>query len=346
MSPIDPRELSQTQTPSGQFDNGFRCIKCNYDLTGLPRATVCPECGTTNARPVLDRKRGTGASRAPVAYLRRLSRWLGACAAAFFVYLIFATIAGFYEHPVTLGLEFLAIGGWVASLWMVTKPKPDRFESTTVDAFDDPRWRWASVGTQACHLVVASAYILAIIPAFSSVKGLLDILMRVFDTIAFLGFVPVCVQFAALANWMGDDSAEKRCQTTAWLLAVGGVGLLVMPIMATILPVFTLLYVLLIFGILVGVIMLCVTLIGLAKAANWAVHNAKHKSVVSGRRAVVDQQRALKADAKLQERLNQIDKPQGQPRAGRSAPPKDAPVPKSHNITGSNGANPYEITDE
>ena len=316
MSPIDPRELRQSDTPTGVFEDGFRCVKCNYDLTGLPRATVCPECGTTNARPVVDRKRGTGASRAPVAYLRQLGMWLSLCAAAFFGYLFFTIVAAVYEHPITLGLEFLAIMAWVGALWMATKPKPDRFESRTLDTFDDPRWRYASVGSQACHLVTAAFYALSLLPALA---------------------------FAALASWMGDDSAEKRCQTAAWLLAVGGVGFLVMPVLMHIL---LLLMVVFVVFVLVGVVLLCVTLIMMAKAANWAVHNAKHKSVVSGRRAVIDRQQAAAAEARLEDRLQQIDGPHPQSRPGRSAPPKGVPVPKSHTIRGSDGANPYDITDE
>ena len=98
--------------------------------------------------------------------------------------------------------------------------------------------------------------------------------------------------------------------------------------------------------ILVGVVLLCISLVNMAKAANWAVHNARHKSVVSGRRAVMDQQQAVAAEAKLNDRLQSIDAKHPQGHAGRSSPPKGVPVSKSHTIEGSDGANPYDITDD
>ncbi len=306
MSPIDPRELGQDLTPQGNFEEGFRCVKCSYDLSGLPRATVCPECGTPNARPLHDKKRGTGVSRAPIAYVSHLSTTLWLAALGFFGYIFFSIVVRIATNAVTLGLEFLAICGWVGALWLVTKPKPDRFESKQLDAFDNPKWRYASIGTQSCLIVAAAIYMLTYVPQLSAVEGLLYVGYYIFDTIGILGFVAVCVQFSTLAGWMGDEDAERRFQTVAWLLAVGGLGLLITPVLSAILPIFGLLLFVFAICMLIGVVMLCLNLITLAKAANWAVQHARHKSVVSGRRAVIDQERSLDAQAKLQQRLDAL----------------------------------------
>lgn len=343
MSPIDPRELTPDLTPQGNFEEGFRCVKCNYDLTGLPRATVCPECGTPNSRPLYDKKRGTGVSRAPIAYVSQLTTTLWLAAMGFLGYIFFSVVLVISENVVTLGLEFLAICAWVAALWFATKPKPDRFESKELDAYDNPKWRYASVGTQACHIVAAIFYLLLSVPQLSAVQGLLVVFFYIFDTIGVLGFIPVCVQFAALAAWMGDEGAERRMQTTAWLLAVGGMGILLTPVIATVFPIFGLLLFVFVICMLIGVVMLCLNLITLAKAANWAVQNARHKSVVSGRRAVIERERSEAAGAKLQERLDALDNRAPTTRAGRRAIPKDVPVPKSHNIERRDDTNPYDI---
>ena len=345
MSPIDPRELDLDRTPRGTFEQGYLCIKCSYDLTGLPRTTVCPECGTPNAQPSHNKKRGTGVSRAPLAYVSRLSTTLWLAALGFFGYIFFSVVLAVAENAVTLGLEFLSICGWVAALWIVTKPKPDRFESKQLDVFDNPKWRWASVSTQACHIVAAVLYMLLYVPQLSAIEGALVVSFYIFDTIAWLGFVPVCVQFSSLASWMGDDDAERRLQTVAWLLAVGGLGLLVTPLLIAIFPIFGLLFFAFALCLLVGVVMLCVSLITLAKAANWAVQNSRHKSVVSGRRAVIDRERVAAAESELDERLAAIDA-DDRNRAGRRGVPKGVPVPKSHTIDRGDGTQPYEVKDE
>lgn len=346
MSPIDPRELGHGLTPQGSFEDGYRCVKCKYDLTGLPQATVCPECGTSNSRITYEKKRGTGVSRAPIAYVSHLSTTLWLAALGFFGYIFFSVVLTISENVVTLGLEFLAICGWVGALWLATKPKPDRFEAQQLDTFDDPRWRWASVGTQGCHIVAAIIYVLTYVPQLSSVEGLLVVCFYIFDAIAILGFVPVCVQFSALAGWMGDEDAERRLQTVAWLLAIGGLGLLLTPVIAMVMPIFRILILVFAICMLIGVVMLCLSLISLAKEANWAVQNAKHKSVVSGRRAIIERDRATAAEAKLEKRLGALDTPNASARAGRKAIPKDIPVPKSHNIQRHEGTNPYDIDDD
>lgn len=345
MSPIDPRELGQDLTPQGTFEEGFRCVKCNYDLTGLPRATVCPECGTPNARPLQDKKRGTGVSRAPIAYVSHLSTSLWLAALGFLGYIFFSIVVRVSVNAVTLGLEFLAICGWVGALWLATKPKPDRFESKQLDAFDNPKWRRASMGTQACLIVGAIIFMLTYVPQLSAVEGLLYVGYYIFDTIGILGFVVVCVQFSTLAAWMGDEDAERRLQTVAWLLAVGGLGILLTPVIAAVMPIFRILILAFAICMLVGVVMLCLSLVSLAKEANWAVQNARLKSEVSGRRAVIDHERAAAAEAKLEARLDALDNPSASTQAGRRAIPKDAPVPKSHNVERHDGTTPYDIDD-
>jgi hypothetical protein len=340
MSPIDPRELGHGLTPTGEFEDGFRCVKCHYDLSGLPRGTVCPECGTPNARVNYDKKRGTGISRAPLAYINRLGTWLWVAAFLLIGTWFTAMLSGVLPHPVTYGIRFLAGVGWLAAVWFATAPKPDRYEPGSSDAFDDHRLRMATVIGQGLWLVAIALQMAAeFLPAAA---GPLRFAAGMVGTLAAAGFVPLGIMLASLANWMGDADAERRCQAASWLIAFYGIGIL----LASFIKVIGLLYIVFWLAYLAGVILLAMSLFGLAGAANWAMQNAKHKSVVSGRRAVVERQRAVAAEVQLQDRLDALDNRDASMRAGRKAPPKGVPVPKSHTIERPEDADPYEVKDE
>lgn len=342
MSPIDPRELGHGLTPTGTFEDGYQCVKCRYDLTGLPRATVCPECGTPNARIGYDKKRGTGVSRAPIAYLKSLGTWLWAAALALIGTWFAGALAGIIPHPVTFGLRLVVVCGWVAAVWMATRPKPDRFEPGASDAFDDQRLRLAAVAGQGLWVVVIGLQAGAWFAGTPAVAGGLEIAASITRMLAAAGFVPLGIMLASLAHWMGDDDAERRCQAASWLIAFYGVGVLLasfVVVIALFYPVFWLAY-------LAGVIMLAMSLFALAREANWAVQNARHKSVVSGRRAVRERERAVAAESQLQDRLDVLSEKNQSMRAGRTAIPKDVPVPKSHTIDRPEDTDPYEVRDE
>jgi|GEM_PF-2555852 len=348
MSPIDPRELGHGLTPTGEFEDGFRCVKCNYDLSGLPKGTLCPECGTPNARTSYDKKRGTGVSRAPIAYTNKLGTWLWAAAFALIATWFTGTIAGVMPHPVTFGIRFAAGLAWLGTLWMATHPKPDRFEPGVKDAFDDRRMRLATVSIQGLWLLAIALDFLAAlsIPSLANAEGVLTTSANIVATLAAGGFIPLGIMLASLANWMGDAEAEARCRTASWLVAFYGIGLLLSPVIIALAPIFFILVLVFWLAYLVGVIMLAMSLFGLAREANWAVQNARHKSVVSGRRAVIERDRAAAAESKLEERLDAIDNPNASTRAGRQSIPKDIPVPKSHNIERNEDTNPYAIGDD
>lgn len=342
MSPIDPRELGPGPTPTGVYDEGFRCVKCQYDLAGLPRGSVCPECGTPNARPTYDKKRGTGVSRAPIAYVDRLATWLWAAAFALFASWFFGLIAGVAPHPITWGLHFLVAAGWLAALVMATRPKPDRYEPVEPDAFDNTRLRLVTLITQSFWLLaIGLATISWFMPAQAGLETIVAYTVTILGMLAAFGFVPLGIQLASLANWMGDHEAETRCRTASWLIAAYGVGILlaqVTPLVALFLAIFWICY-------FVGVVLLAVNLVTLARAATWAAQNSRHKTVVSGRRQAIEHQREQEAGAVLEERLAALDH-QGGPRAGRTGIPKDIPVPKSHTIERPEDAAPYEVKDE
>lgn len=354
MSPIDPRELGHGLSATGTFEDGYRCVKCNYDLTGLPQGTVCPECGTTNARVSYDKKRGTGVSRAPVAYVSRLTTWLWVTAFTLIAMWVSGAMAGIITAVassttlivVANVVRLLVAAGWVAALWMATRPKPDRYEPGTKDAFDDHCFRYGMIAGQSLWLLAILLDAAAAIPAMAPAATVLHIASNIVATGAAIGFILLGLMLASLANWMGDDEAEARCLTASWLIALYGVVLLLAPVIVAIIPIYFVLYGVAWIAYLIGVVMLAVSLFNLARAGNWAVQNAKHKSVVSGRRAVIERQRAVAAEERLQDRMDAMDNPAIAHRAGRKAPPKGVPVPKSHIIDRPEDTNPYEVKDD
>lgn len=350
MSPIDPRELGHGLTATGTFEDGYRCVKCQYDLSGLPQGTVCPECGTPNSRVSYDKKRGTGISRAPIEYVRRLSTWLWVTAFALIAMWVSGFITGVVAYyaaspgpiAVAYGLQLLVAVGWVVALWMATRPKPDRFQPGQDDVFDNQRLRVVMVSSQGLWVISMLLYTASALPPLAGISGGLELAGDLAEVVAAAGFVPLGIMLASLANWMGDDDQEGRCRTASWLIAFHGVGVL----LATLVTFIGIFYVVFWIAYLVGVVLLAMSLFNLARAANWAVQNARHKSVVSGRRAVIERDRATLAEERLQQRLDAADATGHGTGAGRKAPPKGVPVPRSHTIERPEDTNPYEVKDE
>ena len=350
MSPVDPREFGHGLAPTGTFEDGFRCVRCEYDLTGLPQGSVCPECGTPNARITYDKKRGTGASRAPLAYLRRLATWLWITALTLVVLWFsgFVTvIIDFFSSTaapmaVGYGVQVLAAAGWVAALYMATRPKPDRYEVGQDDAFDNQRLRIVTVASQGFWVLSMLLMLAASLPPLAGIATGLELVGDLAEVVAAAGFVPLGIMLASLANWMGDDDQEGRCRAASWLIAFHGVGIL----LASVVNFIGIFYVVFWVAYLVGVVLLAISLFNLAGAANWAMQNAKHKAVVSGRRAAIERQRAAAAEARMQSRLDAANAQDEASRAGRLAPPKDVPVPRSHTIARTEDTSPYDVGEE
>ncbi|MEO1008051.1 MAG: hypothetical protein AAFX79_05760 [Planctomycetota bacterium] len=343
MSPIDPRELADRPAPRRQ---SRYCIKCNYDLAGLPDTTKCPECGTSNAFSPGDTRRGTGISRAPGAYVRQLGMSLWLAAIAMLLLMGTGTLGVLFLNPVTLGLQFLAAAFWLVAVWMATRPKPDRFQPGQRDAFDDERMRWTTLGTQATRLLAIGVAGIGLIPAVQGVAAV-EWIEGLLSMVAALGFIALSFQLAALGDWMGDDDTGRRCRNAAWCIAVGGGGIVLTPLMVLVLPILGLLIFVFFLLQIIGNILLAISLVSLARGANWAVENAKQRSVVAGRRAARDRQLADEAQQRLDRSVQAMNAAEGRMHAGRPPTlPEGTPVPRSHVVDRPDDARPYDVAED
>jgi len=340
MSPVDPREF-ETASAASPASEGGSCIRCGYDLSGLPDVTVCPECGASNAKPVRSERRESGVMRAPGRYVRALAWRLWLAAFSMLAMFLASVVAAFTPEAVGLGIELLIGLLWTGAVFLATSPKPDRFTPAQRDTFDDQRLRWLSVGSQALRPLEALLGMAALLPALAGVVAV-EWARGAFMFLAALGYFPLCVQLASLAHWMGDEEAEGKCRAAAWCIAVGNGGRVLLPLLAAIVPFFGLLLVPLWIASVVGVVLLFVSLFALAKGASWAVQNAQHRSVVAGKRAQIERERADRRERERQERIDRAPVPDSTtPAAAPAKPPPGTPVPKTHSIDRGEDTDPY-----
>ncbi|GIW73701.1 MAG: hypothetical protein KatS3mg103_0223 [Phycisphaerales bacterium] len=352
MSPIDPRELEPREARPAERPKATRCLRCGYELVGLPVGVPCPECGTPNGTAGADaRGRQSGVDAAPLAYVQRLRLWLWGMAVSLVgmwlagvAQKFIATTAVSFEPVVAVSLVRTLVGGaWVVALWMATKPKPDRGHGRELDDFDDPRWRMATMATQCLWPVAFLLESLAWMPAFYGYEDVLMLGSTLATFLAAMGFVPLGVMLVSLADWMGDTDEQGRLRAATWLIAFHGVGVLLSQFVRVLMLLLLVYWV----AYLVGVVLLALGLISLARSANWAVQNHQHKLIVSGRRAMIEQERARQALERVEAHVQHAQtKAEPDARTRLSPQAGNPPAPRTHGIDQPQDARPYDLADE
>lgn len=176
----------------------------------------CPECGT----PIPVRSKRTLAdnlAQAPTRYLR----WIALGTALTLIGGV-GGMAAMVVIPLSsrmsaVTMVFFAL--WLAGVWIVTRPHESSLDTTT-DFKREGRWsRWGARLTQwgwlpgialkwASAEVELSALAIGAPPDESLVRGLAIGGWMCF-AIGLLGMVWVCVQFASLARWAGNEWAGE-----------------------------------------------------------------------------------------------------------------------------------------
>lgn len=302
------------------------CPKCDYNLKGLRRGGVCPECG----RGISARKRGKRALMidAPRGYLRGLMLvflmmgWAGIGA-----FLIAVVPMIVFSLPIlrATGLASVlsvvamvgALGGsmsWSLGAVLLCRTRPGFTESNP----EDRRLvRWILL-TQPMWPV---AFVLAGVGLMTG-AGALDYAAYSCAFVAALGLVPTALRLAEFADWADDLNLGMQLRTVGWMLGgcavVDGVHKLAVVTDFALMFLVTIFWIFALLGMAVGWFLLSWRCVQLAGVTRWAILNAKDADARAARLAE-------KAEQERQEQNRKVEAQRGALGSDPSAT-RDLPV--------------------
>lgn len=239
--PIDPRSLSSFR--NAQIEGDVACVKCGYNLKGLPRGGNCPECGSSVASSFgRGRFLFKNLTDAPMSYLKMLRMGfylIAGCIAALFLSIVMAVKFG----GLSASLLVAAIGiVWWGGVFLVTSSEHPPGELS--DRYDRLKWlrrinrtlqaAWAIAWGLAAMQVLLSARQNALIATGATGAGLDDYIRLtgvgsvVMQLVGLVSLIPLCIHFAEIGTAAGNDSLATRLGLAAWGLMLFGGYLTVM----------------------------------------------------------------------------------------------------------------------
>ncbi len=281
MSPVDPRTIRPADR-NRPIAPGTLCANCHYPLTGLPRGSRCPECGRP-ARVADQPSARDNLTDAPAPYLRRLRWSITALSVLGIVNGLLQGVGHFIRPEVLPVLMALAGVGWATAVYLVTGPRPPIPGSRTSPQREMPRLRAAARLTQWAWPLQGACFIamLAAEAASSPAADWFRVAARLAQLVGMVGFAPLCLWLAHLADWAQASTLAGMLRSSALLVGIGGAVFsacawfaLAFPT-SVVTPPLTLIALLTLFGYELGLCLLVVALFQLAHMANWAVVNAK-----------------------------------------------------------------------
>lgn len=285
-----------THTDARTIDESIECVRCGYDLKGLPLDGVCPECGVAAVQSVSPTPAGglrrTGAPK-PIPFefvgrgvLQRLR--LGFTMAAFgglgWALGLYFPGPFVFQGPVLIGIAALSGLLWIGGLLVLAAPRPR--EGADASWFG-PQSEWRGrralmLATQALLPVAHMSLVLGGVFGSELLVGLYVVLMLAVAP----GWSAVASYCSELAHWLSHSHASHSLQSTAvWLPVLGivSVGAIVLTPITNILGLLIIAYLALI-GFLVYFVIFLSRLTGLAMTAGWAIRNADEARAREARR--------------------------------------------------------------
>ncbi len=222
---LDQRWLEQHSGPAASVRTEAPCFICGYNLIGLPRSAVCPECGTQIAKSV-----GPRQTRTLQALPRNQQRALcvGALAAGFAVIpmavllVIFPAVTGKLSHPAHIVMSMLALVSsiaWAGGVFLIAVRLPGEGPANRVAGFGLP------IGFDQLAQWSQAAWVLitAILIAFPLIPTGPLLLVRAIlvglVAIGSAGVFFVCLRIMRLSIDIFDDRLNDRLLWVTWGLA-------------------------------------------------------------------------------------------------------------------------------
>lgn len=273
-----PKGVSTTER---EITTDRTCIACGYNLRGLMTGGQCPECGE-QIRFVR-----TGSDRlgeSSMLYLNLLAAGFFFMGVGLGTLTLFALASPFTS--VGVFASFVALGGlmWLFGLGVVLMPRA-RTKPDLTTPEEQRTWnvlRACIIGTQ---LSAAGGAVVAALFGSSTTGGTIAAVLL---SVWMVGFVPIGLYCALLAQWAEDDSLTNRWRGGGWMVGLPGglwalLGILDLVAIPRGFALAGLLQFLMVIGTLIGFLMMLFVIVGMvwftvlsfqsANMVNWARRN-------------------------------------------------------------------------
>ncbi len=286
--PIDPRSLSSFR--NAQIEGDVACVRCGYNLVGLPRGGNCPECGAPVASSFgRGRFLFKNLTDAPMSYLKilRLGFFLLAtCVVALFASIVLAGwLKGLGASVFVAGIGVI----WWAGVYLVTASEhpPGDLQGR----YDRLKWlrranrilqtawtvAWLCAATQMLLIARQNAAIGngLVVPGgpmpFAAGIRAAGMASWILQLVGLVSLVPLCIHFAEIGTAAGNDSLVTRLGLAAWGIVLCGTYVVIWYVFQGI---WLLGFGLAMLGMVVSLGMFVFSLIELAVMCGWAVANS------------------------------------------------------------------------
>ncbi len=283
---MSPGDASSNNHPLGKGSmilDPEPCPKCGYNLQGLHRGGVCPECGrgiTSGARGararMLDAPRGY---LLRVAFIALMMGWAGIG-----VFIVAAIPAVMTSLPFIRTMSFvggvtkIAVGGaliasaiWTLGCLSLCRPRP----GFTTKNPEPRQWAQRTMFTQPLWPI---AFVLAGVAMLTGVDALYYA-AYLCGWIAGVGLLAAAMHLAEYADWADDLELGIKFRTAGWMIAAGAVVDGVYRIAALSESVLTIIIAIVwVFAMLMmlgGLFLISGRCIQLATVVRWAILNSK-----------------------------------------------------------------------